>query len=298
MALNNQPYLPLYVDDWMNNTKLKMCCAAAHGVMITVMCIMHKEPEYGTMLLKQKFKQTDNQIRNFALQIAKLSNFEFAEIEKPLQELIAEGILKLDADKLTSPRMARDYDVSEKRANAGRNGGISTKNKKLATVNDKANSKAKDKANILSKEEANTVIEIEDENVTVNTNEKGKEGPGEKPNVAVSSLLGRGAGGEAVYPFASDIFATQWQAWKRYRATEHNFSYRSAESEQAALAELGTLANGTETTAIAIMHQSMGKGWKGFFELKQDATKPAAGKGKVRYSDDFKRKIASRLQSR
>jgi uncharacterized protein YdaU (DUF1376 family) len=139
-------------------------------------------------------------------------------------------------------------------------------------------------------------IEYEKENVI--EYEKGKEGSGEKPNVANSLLLGRGAGGEAIYPFASATFSTQWQAWKRYRAAEHNFSYRSAESEQAALAELGTLANGTETTAISIMHQSMGKGWKGFFELKQDATKPAAGKGKVRYSDDFKRKIASRLQSR
>jgi len=151
--------------------------------------------------------------------------------------------------------------------------------------------------------------EIEDANESINTIEieTGKEGSGEKPNAAGltvrssavgSPLLQRGAGGEAIPPFASAEFATQWHAWKRYRLTEHNFTYRSAESEQAALAELGTLANTSETTAIAILHQSMGKGWKGFFELKNDATKPAAGKGKVRYSDDFRRKIAQRLQSK
>ncbi len=152
--------------------------------------------------------------------------------------------------------------------------------------------------------------EIEDVNENRNVIEKGKEGSGEKPNGANitlspftlsgagSPLLRKGAGGEVIPPFASAEFATQWQAWKRYRATEHNFAYRSAESEQAALAELGTLANTSETTAIAILHQSMGKGWKGFFELKNDATKPAAGKGKVRYSDDFRRKIAQRLQSK
>jgi uncharacterized protein YdaU (DUF1376 family) len=151
--------------------------------------------------------------------------------------------------------------------------------------------------------------ESENEKENVIEFENGKEGSGEKPNNATTSpftlsapgspLLRRGVGGEAVIsPFASAEFDTQWQAWKRYRATEHNFTYRSAESEQAALAELGLLAHHTETTAIAILHQSMGKGWKGFFELKNDATKPAAGKGKVRYSDDFKRKIAQRLQSK
>jgi len=153
----------------------------------------------------------------------------------------------------------------------------------------------------------NLANENADANVIEIEIEKGKEGSGEKPDengsltsasVAGSPLLRRGAGGEVVLPFASAEFTVQWQAWKRYRAAEHNFTYRSAESEQAALAELGTLAHTSEATAIAILHQSMGKGWKGFFELKHDATKPAAGKGKVRYSDDFKRKIANRLQSK
>ena len=119
--------------------------------------------------------------------------------------------------------------------------------------------------------------------------EKGKEGMGEKPAKALATA-------EIAYPFETETFAQQWAAWKNYRATEHNQRYRSAQSEQAALAELGKLAGLNETTAIAILHQSMGKGWKGFFEIKTDG-KQAAGKGKVRYSDEFKRKIADRLRS-
>jgi hypothetical protein len=128
-------------------------------------------------------------------------------------------------------------------------------------------------------------MEIEIENEIEVVTGKGKEGSGEKPLATA-----------VVYPFASEEFTQQWEAWKQYRAKEHNQRYRSAQSEQAAVAELGNLSALNEQTAIAIMHQSMGKGWKGFFELK-DNGKPAAGKSKVRYSDDFKRKIAQRLQS-
>lgn len=98
-------------------------------------------------------------------------------------------------------------------------------------------------------------------------------------------------------PYTTDSFAQQWHLWKSYRARQHNFSYYSPATEQAALNELAALATG-EDNAIAILHQSMAKGWKGFFEIKQnhERTKPAA-KGKVQYSDEFKRKIAGRLQS-
>lgn len=129
--------------------------------------------------------------------------------------------------------------------------------------------------------------EDEYENESIIENEKGKEGTGEKPLAAA----------RVVYPFDSADFAQQWQAWKQYRATEHRQRYRSIESEQAALAELGTLSALNEQTAIAIMHQSMGKGWKGFFEIKTDGATAGATKSRVRYSDDFRRKIADRLRS-
>lgn len=168
MALTNQPYLPLYVGDWMNNNKLKMCSAAAHGIMISVMCILHKEATYGKLLLKQKFKQTDKQVLNFASQLAKLSAFDLLEIESPLTELINEGVLKIDGDYLICERMVRDFEISEKRAISGRAGGNSNKNKNFAYANNEAKNKATLKANKETNTKANTENESENENENEN----------------------------------------------------------------------------------------------------------------------------------
>jgi hypothetical protein len=141
MALIDQPYLPLYVDDWMNNTKLKMCSPSAHGLMISIMCLMHKSEAYGIILLKQKFKQTDKQDYNFACQIAKLSSFDLLEIEKSFYELIEEKVLKIEGDSLICSRMVKDADISKKRASSGKSGGKTTQNslKNFAKANVEAN---------------------------------------------------------------------------------------------------------------------------------------------------------------
>ena len=75
---------------------------------------------------------------------------------------------------------------------------------------------------------------------------------------------------EIVYPWETETFKTQWKHWKIFKKKEFNFNFKSEQSEQAALTELSKKANGEEKTAIAIMHQSMANGWKGFFELKNE----------------------------
>ena len=69
-------------------------------------------------------------------------------------------------------------------------------------------------------------------------------------------------------PFADDPFTEMWKNWKEYKKKEFKFQFKSAQSEQASLNELMNLSNGKQETAIAIILQSMAKGWKGFFELK------------------------------
>jgi hypothetical protein len=149
MALTDQPYLPLYVDDWMNNNKLKLCSPAAHGVMIAIMCLMHKEPTYGKILLKQKFKQTDKQISNFALQVAKQTAFDLLDVEPALQELLDEQVLIIEDDFLICKRMVKDAEISAKRASSGGKGGKNTqkKNKEFASTFAKANDEANNQAN-------------------------------------------------------------------------------------------------------------------------------------------------------
>ncbi len=281
MALTDQPYLPLYVDDWMNNTKLKMCTPSAHGLMLSIMCIMHKEENYGKILLKQKFKQSENQVKNFALQIAKLSAFDFAEVELPLTELIEEGVLIMTKDELKCSRMIKDAEISLKRSKAGRSGGKNTQSKKKDSKA-KPETEAKDFA--LANDKANAVngIVIENVNESENVIVKGKESLREKPN-------------KIIFPWDNEVFKAQWQHWKIYKQKEFKFKYKSIQSEQAALNGLADKSYGDQNTAISIIHQSMEHGWKGFFELKNKSNAKNNSQENSGASTELRRKTAERL---
>jgi len=67
-------------------------------------------------------------------------------------------------------------------------------------------------------------------------------------------------------PF-SENFTQHWDFWKRYKKEDHNFTYRSSMSEQAALNELVGLSDGDEQEAIRIINRSMAHGWKGLFRI-------------------------------
>ena len=163
MPLTNQPYLPLYIKDWLTNNKLKLCTPATHGLLINIMCLMHKEDNYGTILLKQKFKQSNKQIINFASMFARMLAFDLVEIKPALEELIEEKILIIDNDLMICARMVKDAEISEMRANAGSKGGNITQKNKVKGVNNFA--KAKSKANTVNE----SVITNEDENGIINT---------------------------------------------------------------------------------------------------------------------------------
>lgn len=135
----------------------------------------------------------------------------------------------------------------------------------------------------------NRRLKIEEEN----EDEKGKEGTGEKPKLIEPKI-------EVVFPFETETFIVQWQLWKTYKNKEHGFKFKSPISEQANLKKLSEMAGNDEKTAIRIIHQSIENGWKGFFELKNNSNgniQSNSGSKNVQYSDDFKRKIAERLQS-
>lgn len=161
MSLRNQPYLPLYVQDFLTDEKLIECSAESTGVYIRLMCIMHKSEEYGAILLKQKDKQSEQQVKNFSLKLAKQLPYEIAIIEKSLIELIEENVIEIQGDKLIQKRMIRDNNISEKRAVSGSIGGKKTteKNNKFAKANKQAKVRAKKQAN----SEYEIEYEIEDE---------------------------------------------------------------------------------------------------------------------------------------
>lgn len=141
MALRNQPYFPLYVQDYLTDEKLNMCSAAAQGVYIKILCIFHKSEKYGGILLKQKDKQKKDSCLNFAEKLSKLLPFDTETIRDALIELIEEKVLIIEEDFLFQKRMVRDFDISEKRSLSGKIGGDNSlgKTKNLLKQKDKQN---------------------------------------------------------------------------------------------------------------------------------------------------------------
>lgn len=123
MALRNQPYLPLYVDDFLSDEKLSLCSAESTGVYIRLMCLMHKSDDYGVISLSKLDKATDNQIDNFAVLLSKQMPYETSIISPAISELIERKVIQIKGDKLLQKRMVSDGELSRKRAVAGSIGG-------------------------------------------------------------------------------------------------------------------------------------------------------------------------------
>ena len=122
MALRDQPYIPLYIQDFLTDEKLIECSAESTGVYIRLMCIMHKSDEYGTILLRQKDKQNSNNCLNFANKLAKHFPYSISVIENSLTELVNEGVLTIEGDKLIQKRMVNDNRISMLRSKSGKKG--------------------------------------------------------------------------------------------------------------------------------------------------------------------------------
>ena len=149
MALRNQPYLPLYIQDFLTDEKLIECSAESTGVYIRLLCILHKTEEYGKLLLKQKDKQTDKQIKNFALKLLKQMPYTIDVIERSLKELFDEGVINIENDFLYQKRMVKDNDISLKRSDAGKTGGEKTQS---ALAKFKANAEDEDENENINKD--------------------------------------------------------------------------------------------------------------------------------------------------
>ena len=250
MPLRDQPYLPLYVQDFMTDEKLSECSASSTGVYIRIMCLMHKTETYGKILLKQKHKQTDNQIKNFASAIAKNLPYTEEEVYASLVELVEEKVLYIEGDFLIQKRMVKDNEISEKRAIAGKNGGIKSQLKVKSFAPDFA----------LAKSEANSEYEIEYEN----ENEIRKESTRENQKVA------------PIYAHDSEEFKKAFDEWIQYRKQKKQSLTKITMRKQSSF-----LSEYPNETAIKILNQSMQNGWTGLFPLK-----PQSNGNKPTFTED------------
>ena len=88
-------------------------------------------------------------------------------------------------------------------------------------------------------------------------------------------------------PFVSKEFEKIWFDWKDYKEKQFKFTYRTTQSELATLQELKNLSNGQEDQAIKIINQSMANGWKGLFNLKEDAKGTSNNQRKLTKGEQF-----------
>ena len=72
---------------------------------------------------------------------------------------------------------------------------------------------------------------------------------------------------EVIYPFDDEKFIEAWDLWKKFKKQQFRFTYKPM-GEQGALKDIADLSGGNLDKAIAIIHQSIKKGWQGLFDIK------------------------------
>lgn len=249
MALRNQPYIPLYVQDFMTDEKLRECSAESVGVYIFVMCVLHKSEEYGALELKEKYFNENNAICGFAKMFAKHLPFNIDVIDRSLRELISEKVLTLDDRRLIQKRMLNDGKKSEIRAKVGSKGG-----------NQKAKNKekdlAKDVANDIAKTYQNTEYENEIEYEYINNIDSNKdidkreyEGEKEKTDIFINRSF-------------SQPMKEKLAEWLKYKQ-ERRESYKPTGLTRFLSEVENKLKAYAENDIINLINESMANNWQG-----------------------------------
>lgn len=196
MALRDQPYIPLYVDKFTADEKLRDCSPSANGVHIRLMCYMHKVKTdiYGVLPLNKKFavgfaipnSQANGQqlatpfaiqlAKQFAIQLAKQFPYDPKDVEGGLVELCENGVIYFDGYNLCQGGMIKQGQISDKRKKAGISGAKKRREKKneapvFAIANGSANSQPNGSANDVAKSinVITTIISKEEEGLSNNT---------------------------------------------------------------------------------------------------------------------------------
>ncbi len=232
---------------------------------------LESEAAWMRIVFKLWTKGKQNSIKIPAKSLQNLWRCNEQKMDEILQDLIYNEICEIVIGggfiEFTCRRFVKENQLSEIRSEAAKSPKKYIKNK------------AKPKQT-KSKKEQNTENDIDYENENV---------------IKTKSENKKSEKSEIVFPFSQPEFLEQWSVWKDYKKQEFNFKYKTTQSEQAALKDLNTKSNANYETAIEMMHQSMANGWKGFFEIKNKTNGTTTTQ--VQYSDNFKRRIAEKLQS-
>jgi len=114
-----RPSFQFYPGDWLRDTGLRSCSAAARGLWMDILCFMHEGSPYGYLKVNHKVILSPN--------LARMCGLTLEETEGCLAELSEAGVFETDADGVIfSRRMIRDEELRNKRAACGHLGGNPT----------------------------------------------------------------------------------------------------------------------------------------------------------------------------
>ena len=114
--MTDHPWFKFYPTDWRADQMLRLCSAAARGLWLECMCLMHEARPYGHLLVNGR-AVTD-------AQLAKLAGILPREIGGLIAELEAAGVFSRDENGVIfSRRMTRDAARSAAGSLYGKRGG-------------------------------------------------------------------------------------------------------------------------------------------------------------------------------
>lgn len=113
---DKKPWLKFYPSDWRADQTLRICGAAARGLWIEMLCLMHEAKPYGHLIVSGR-PVTE-------AQLATLSGFPQDQVFASLAELENAGVFSRTAKGVIySRRMTRDEAKAVKCSQAGEKGG-------------------------------------------------------------------------------------------------------------------------------------------------------------------------------
>ncbi|MDD4438323.1 MAG: hypothetical protein PHS04_09845 [Tissierellia bacterium] len=232
MALRDQPYIPLYIQDYMTDEKLNMCSWEAQGIYIKIMCVLHKQRDYGKILFKQTSKQTESSIEYYASILVRQIPCQMENMINALNELVYYEVLGITESCLYQKRMVKDGQISDIRSKAAKKGGGNP---------------------ILFKQTSKQKPKQTDKQITEYENE-----------YEYNSI--KGGAGEIKDLFTPDNIqfmdvVNDWFAYKK----ERKESYKSDRSKKAFITRLQNLSGNSISVAEEIIRTSMGNNWAGIF---------------------------------
>ncbi len=117
--MTKNPFMKFYTSDWRSDPRLRMCSAAARGLWMEMLCLMHEATPYGHLLIEGKAPNDT--------QLAMLAGIPLDQITPLSGELETAGVFSRSSKGVIySRRMVRDEKRSRNSQKNGQRGGNPT----------------------------------------------------------------------------------------------------------------------------------------------------------------------------